>query len=109
MPNVVDYEEFSALIKRVERVEIDNDFLKSFICSIKWMSRTEAMELLGVSSSTLHRMTKRGKLDYLKEGENIRYSVQSIFDYLLAKKIDPQDAKGAIFRSLNNTRKQQNS
>jgi len=101
---VVGYEEFNALLERVERVEMENGFLKALMESVHWMSRQQAMQALGVSSSKLWTMTKRGDLVYLKEGQTIRYSVMSVHDYLLRKKVDPMDIQSTIVQSLNRVR-----
>lgn len=90
MIQAVDYEEFRALLIRVEQLERDNAELRSKQIVQEWLSRAQAMELLSVSEATLWRMTKSNLLPFRYQGKRPFYEVAGIKKYLSGQKINPQ-------------------
>lgn len=88
MVQVPDLESFNKLVARVDRVETENEFLKSLLLSQRWLNRRQAMNALGCKDEKLRLLTISGRLDHRYEGKTPMYDAYSIRTYLMAKKID---------------------
>jgi hypothetical protein len=75
-------EEFESLISRVCAMEKDLSHFKAMSLKNKWLSRTQTLDILQVSESTLCRLTKQGFFIFRKERRKIQYESNSIRAYL---------------------------
>lgn len=48
----------------------------------EWVDKHDAMDLLGISESTLQRLRDRKAIKYSQDGRRIMYHRQSLLDYL---------------------------
>ncbi|MDB5240911.1 MAG: hypothetical protein JWP57_1536 [Spirosoma sp.] len=100
MAHCPDYEEFCAVVARLERAEREIHFLKSQLMAQQWLSRAQARRALGISESTLFRLTQRGALTFRYEGSKLLYCVQGIRAYLNRQKIEPSVVDGRVLSAL---------
>lgn len=99
MVHCPDYEEFTNLVRRVEKLETENKMLKSLLLGQQWLSRKQAMKAIGCSSSTLKRIANEKELVYRYVGKHPFYDVDSIRTYLKEQKIDENVADERVLRA----------
>ena len=85
---VPSYDEFQALIIRVEQTEGNNEFLRSLLLAERWLTRKQTMAAIGCSEKTLKRLTDAKRLTFRYEGIKPFYDVFSIRAYLTAQSVD---------------------
>lgn len=81
-------EAFNDLAARVDKVEADNEFIKSLLLGERWLTRKQAMKVIGRSEKTLKRLTDAKRLTVRYEGIKPFYDVFSIRAYLTTQSID---------------------
>ncbi|GAB4042496.1 hypothetical protein [Spirosoma litoris] len=85
---VPSLEEFKQVVKRIEAVEDENEFLKSLLLAERWLSRKQAMVALGCQHNKLRKLTLDNEITHRYEGKYPYYCAFSIRTYLTAQKID---------------------
>ncbi|GAB4007096.1 hypothetical protein GCM10028808_10310 [Spirosoma migulaei] len=96
MVQVAEYEEFKAIVRRVEALEEENGFLKSLLLGERWLNRKQAMAALGCKDNKLRKLTLTNALTHRYDGKNPYYDAFSIRDYLLDQKIDSKEVEKRI-------------
>jgi hypothetical protein len=88
MVQVVDYQEFKATEERLRVAEAQLTFLTGLLLSQRWLTRAQTMLALNVSESTLHRLTRSGKLTHRYEGSRPLYCMDGLRAYLSKQRIE---------------------
>ena len=96
MPQVPDLESFNKLVRRVEAVEEENEFLRALLLGERWMNREQAKAALGCKDDKLRLLRINKTLVYRYEGKKPFYDAFSIRSYLTAHKIDESEANRRI-------------
>lgn len=84
---VITTEEFTPVLRRLEILEKDNALLKRL--AKKDLSTAEAMEVVKLSRRGLEdeRARPNTLIRHAKQGRKVTYELQSLLDYLEAKRI----------------------
>lgn len=88
MADVIDRAEFLPFVARLEALERENRFLRSLLMRESWLTRAQTMKALNCSETTLHRLTKLGRLAWRKEGKYVSYELESVRAYLTAHNVE---------------------
>lgn len=96
MVQVVEYEEFKALVLEVTEIKSEIRFLKSLLLGERWLTRIQAMTALGCGHNKLRKLHLRNVLAFRYEGSKPYYDAFSIRTYLASKRIDSVEADERI-------------
>ena len=82
-----DFEEYQDRIEqRLLIIESELAMYRSVLP--QWISRTEAMEFLGVGSSKLHELRKQGKITVSSATGFPKFYIPSLRDYMISQSVD---------------------
>lgn len=96
---VPDYDEFTELRNDVALIREENNFLRALLLAQIALTRRQALKALDVSETTLWRITKSGELKTYPEDGKTLYDIDSVRNYLTAKKITRKGADNRIIQA----------
>ncbi|RYC70826.1 hypothetical protein [Spirosoma sordidisoli] len=102
MTYVPSYEEFNKLREEFQVLRQENEFLRKLFLSQRTVTRSQARLMLGVSETTLWRLTQKQTIEVVSDGGKEKITLESVRVYLTAqKKLSTQDANGRIIEVLH--------
>ncbi|GAB4021384.1 helix-turn-helix domain-containing protein [Spirosoma koreense] len=100
MLKVPSYEEFEALLKRIDALEREVRYLRQN--EVARMTIDQTIKALQVSKMTLHRLVKEGKLVPQYEGKRPMFDIAQLREYIQSKRVSPEAADKRVLSALQN-------
>ena len=92
MVQVVTDQEFKPVLERLDRLERENEFLRSLLADLRWLNVAQVARALNCSDSTVYRLIKANRIEHRFEGTRPLCSLTGVRNYLAAQKIIPEEA-----------------
>ncbi|QMW06324.1 helix-turn-helix domain-containing protein [Spirosoma foliorum] len=91
MTKVPSYEDFADALKRLEVLERENEYLRTVVTDLQWLTVAQVAKACRCSQRTVTRLIDSNKLVNRKEGSKSLCNISSVRSYLLGKKVDEQE------------------
>ncbi|MVM34267.1 hypothetical protein GO755_29825 [Spirosoma sp. HMF4905] len=88
MMQVPTNEEFAAVVKRLEILERENEYLRTVVTDLQWLTVPQVAKAIRCSQRTVTRLIEAKKLINRREGSKPLCNISSVRSYLLGKKVD---------------------
>ncbi|GAB4017084.1 helix-turn-helix domain-containing protein [Spirosoma koreense] len=99
MLKVPSYEEFEALLKRIDALEREVRYLMGI--GGQWLDRKQAMKALNCSSATLHRLMRSGKLAHRYEGSKPLFEADGIRAYIQSTRVSTDSTDNRVLSAIH--------
>lgn len=101
---LADFEAYQdRMEKRLRTIEAELQLYKTFVPTLEWITKQQAMEVLDCRETKIWGLVRQGKIQTSSVGGSVRYKMSSISAYLNERGVDNEEVIKKLQKSFKNS------